>query len=153
SDNNAIQYSYNPLIYQRYDFVNIFPGSRRIRVYTDNNQQLVDENYTFKDSTYYTSLIYGWQDDVQHLIREDKLLANLSDQAGVRFLHLSPSEDNVNVYLNNKETLLFGDRIYEGENEEEENEHILFTPQTSGKHTIIITDDEDETLVQREYTF
>lgn len=154
SDNNVIQYGYNPLKYQGYEhFYNIFPGSRRIRIYTDNNQQLVDENYTFKDSTYYTSFIYGWQDDVQHLISEDKLLANLGEQTGIRFLHLSPSEDNVNVYLNDKENLLFGDRIYEGENEEEENEHILFTPQTSGKQTIIITDEEDETLVEREYTF
>lgn len=154
SDNNVLQYSYNPLKYQNYDYVyNIFPGNRRIRIYTDNNQELVDENYTFKDSTYYTSFIYGWQEDVQHLISEDKLLTNLNEQAGIRFLHLSPSEGEVNVYLNDKESLLFGDRIYEGENEAEENTHILFTPQATGKQTIIVSNEEDETLVEREYTF
>lgn len=150
ADNNTIQYNYNPLPYQQYDFFRIFPGSRRIRIFTENNNQLVDETYTFKDSTYYTSFIYGWQEDVRHLMTEDQILENLGTQSGLRFLHLSPSEGKVNVYLDDKETLLYGERAYEGE---EESENTVFIPQSSGKHTLIITDEEDETLLEREYTF
>lgn len=153
SDNNTIQYSYAPLLYKQYDYFRIFPGSRRIRIFTDDNNQLVDETYTFKESTYYTSFVYGWQDAPQHLLSEDELLENLGDKSAFRFLHLSPSEDEVNVYLNNKETLLYTERVYEGENEDEDSENTTFVAQNSGKHTIIITDSNDETLIEREYTF
>ncbi len=153
SDNNPIQPNYSPLLYQQYDFFRIFPGSRRIRIFTDTNNQLVDETYTFKDSTYYTSFIYGWQEDIHHLMSEDLLLENLGNKSAIRFLHLSPSEDQVNVYLDDKETLLYGERAYEGEEEDEDSENTSFVAQNSGKHTIIITDQDDETLIEREYTF
>jgi len=157
ADNNYIQpQGYNPLFYQEYGYFRLFPGSRRIRVYNDTNEVLTDDSYTFKENTYYTSFIYGWQDDIQHLLTEDKLLDNLGDKSAFRFLHLSPSEGLVNVYLNNTETPLYTDRAYEGNDEEaaeEENENITFVPQNSGKHTLIVTNADGETLKEREYTF
>ncbi|HMR19230.1 MAG TPA: DUF4397 domain-containing protein [Sphingobacterium sp.] len=155
-DNSALQPNYSPIPYQRYDSYRFLEGSRRLRIFTDNNQPLVDEIYTFKENTYYTSFIYGWQEDVRHILSEDKLLADITNQSGIRFLHLSPSEGKVNVYLNNKQTPLYEDRGYEGEeddSDQEENEHLIFTAQNSGKHTIIITDEDDELLIEREYTF
>jgi len=153
-DNTAIQYSYNPLLYQKYDWFRLFPGNRRLRIFTDTEQLLSDETFTFKDSTYYTSFIYGWQDDVHHLLTEDKILDNLGDKSASRFFHLSPAEDKVNIYLDNKQTPLYTDRGYEGENATDESKaNTAFVPQSSGKHTIIVTDKDNETLVEREYTF
>ncbi|NGM61782.1 DUF4397 domain-containing protein [Sphingobacterium sp. SGG-5] len=154
-DNNTIQYSYNPLPYQKYDAFRIFPGNRRLRIFTETEEQLVDETYNFEENTYYTSFIYGLQEDARHLLTKDQLLENLGSESGMRFFHLSPSAGQVNVYLDNKETLLFGERTYEnGDGEEvEDDENIQFVAQSSGKHTIIITDEADETLVEREYTF
>src|SRR5690606_35167800 len=100
--------------------------------------------------------VYGWQDDIRHLLTEDQLLEDLDNESGIRFLHLSPSEGKVNVYLDNKETLLFGERTYEAGEEGEDaeaNENAVFVAQSSGKHTIIITEEADETLEEREYTF
>lgn len=150
ADNNSI----SNLPYKSYNFAYLFPGSRRIRVIDNANEQLVDEIHTFKDSTYYTSFTYGWQEDVKHFIVEDQLLTDLGDQMGLRFLHLSPSEGNINVYIDDTSTLLYGDRGYEGdESTEEAVNHLTFEAQESGTRTIIITDENNETLAQREYSF
>src|SRR5690606_32357693 len=49
-DNNSIQYSYSPLLYKQYDAFRIFPGNRRLRIFTETEEQLVDETYSFKEN-------------------------------------------------------------------------------------------------------
>jgi hypothetical protein len=150
SDNNSVR----NIPYKSYDQSLIFPGSRRIKILTNTNKLLADEIYAFNDSTYYTSFVYGWEEEPQHLITEDQLLSNLNEQIGLRFLHLSPSEGKINIYLDEKDTPLYGNREYEGENAtDDENDHIVFKPHSRGKHTIIVTDENDDTLFEREYTF
>jgi len=156
-DNNTVQFNYDPLVqYKEYNAFRIFQGNRRFRIFTETEDPLVDETYNFKENTYYTSFVYGWQEDIRHLLTEDQLLESLGSESGMRFFHLSPSEGKVNVYLDNEETLLYGEREYEGgdnSEEVEDNDHATFVAQSSGKHTIIITDEAGETLVEREYTF
>ncbi len=153
-DNNYIPFLDNYLLlYKSYGSYQQFAGTSRTRILDDANQVLVDDSYTFKENTYYTSFIYGWQEDIRHLMTEDKILANLGNQSAFRFLHLSPIESKVNVYLDNKESILYADRTYQGGNDAEENENIVFVSQSSGEHTIIVTKEDNETLVERTYTF
>lgn len=155
ADNNNIHNSYNPLVYKSYDFTYLFPGSRRIRVFSPSNTTLTDETYTFKDSSYYTSFVFGKNDEVFQLIKEDVLLTDLGDQSALRFFHLSPSESKVNVYLNDTENPLAEDVSYSGNPELTANEAVneVFVAKESGTKTIIVQNEADETLLTREFTF
>ena len=155
ADNNTIHNTYNPLAYKSYDFTYLFPGSRRIRVFSPSNTTLVDDTYTFQDSSYYTSFVFGKNDEVVQLIREDLLLTDLGDQAALRFFHLSPSESKINVYLDDTSNPLAENASYAGDPVLLVNgpTHEAFVAKESGAKTIIVQNEADETLLTREFTF
>lgn len=153
ADNNNIHNSYNPLHYKSYDFAYLFPGSRRIRVFSPSNTTLTDDTYTFSDSTYYTSFVFGKGEDVSQLIVEDELIPDLNEQAALRFYHLSPSEGQVSVYLNDVNNPIAENVVYADNESAEQDDNADFVAEESGEHTIIVKDEDGETLLTRDFKF
>lgn len=153
ADNNNIHTNYNPLLYKGYNFTYLFPGSRRIRIFSPTNTTLADDTYSFRDSTYYTSFVYGTAENVSHFIVEDKLIQNIHNRSAVRFYHLSPSEGSLNVYLDDTGNPLRENIHYATEAALAQSDIAEFVAIESGTHTIIVQNDEHETLITREFKF
>lgn len=150
ADQNAIQSPMNPLVFKSYTFANLFPGNRRIQTFSSNNKTLVDTLYAFRDSTYYTSFVYGTYDTPKHIISTDKLLTGLENKSGIRFLHLANNIGAVNVYIGNNENPVFNNRLI---SENLNTTETIFTPHNSGKQKIVIKDEVTNTTIEREYDF
>lgn len=151
ADNNYLTTGYNPLEYNTYSAIpqSLFTGNRKIKTLSPNNQILIDTVYTFRDSTYYTSFVYGTAELPKQIISEDKSVEQLNDKSALRFFHLANNTGKVNVYLNTKETAIYSAREIEDALIGENLEHAKFVAQANGKTNIIITDAENNTLIER----
>jgi len=155
-EHNYITPPNSPLRYNEYTnaLALFYPGNRRIKVFTYNNKLVSDTTVNLKDSTYYTSFVFGNTDKAKNLIATDNLIKDLGTKAAFRFLHLASNVGNVNVYLDNTTgTPIYSNRAQEEVSGTVENTHTAFTPQVTGKHKVIITDAANTVLVEREYEF
>lgn len=151
--NNYLTDPYRPIRYNTYllDVIYLYPGNRQIKVYNSKRELLVETTVELKDSTNYTSFVYGKEGEAKNLITQDKRVEDLGDKSGIRFLHLANDIENVNVYFNSMEEPAFMDVAPPLANYT--NELHDFTAQKAGKHTIIVTDLENNKLLEREVTF
>lgn len=150
ADQNAIQSPMNPLVFKSYTFAYLFPGNRRIQTIASDSKTIVDTLYSFKDSTYYTSFVYGTIEKPRHLISTDKLLSNLETKAAIRFLHLANNIGKVDVFVGDEQTPRFDDRNF---SESLKSEETTFTQQNSGKQKIIVKDELGNKVLEREFDF
>lgn len=153
ADNNYLTSPYAPLVYNTYtpnDQIKfLFTGNRKIKTITPENKTLIDTVFTFNDQTYYTSFVYGSTDKPKQIITQDKALDNLGDKAAIRFFHLANNIAKVNVYLNTKETPIYSNRGIEDVLTGENLKHQDFISQASGSTNVIITDENNNTLLER----
>ncbi|WP_164122085.1 DUF4397 domain-containing protein [Sphingobacterium sp. xlx-130] len=151
ADNNNLQSAYNPLHYNTYGVppTFLYTGNRKIKTISAENKTLIDTVYTFKDSSYYTSFVYGTAEKPKQIIAEDKEVENLGSKSALRFFHLANNTGKVNVYINSKETPIYSNRAIEGVLTGENLAHATFVAQNSGKTNIIVTDESNNTLVER----
>lgn len=151
ADNNYLTTGYDPLVYNTYSAVpkSLFTGNRKIKTIAPDNKVLVDTVFTFKDSTYYSSFVFGSAEMPKQIITEDKSVAELNDKSALRFFHLANNVGKVNVYLNNKDAAIYSAREIEDVLVGESLTHATFVAQNSGKTNIIITDESNNTLVER----
>ncbi|WP_164108339.1 MULTISPECIES: DUF4397 domain-containing protein [Sphingobacterium] len=151
ADNNNLQSAYNPLQYNTYGVppTFLYTGNRKIKTISAENKTLIDTVYTFKDSSYYTSFVYGTAEKPKQIIAEDKEVENLGSKSALRFFHLANNTGKVNVYINSKETPIYSNRAIEGVLTGENLAHATFVAQNSGKTNIIVTDESNNTLVER----
>lgn len=142
--------------YRSYSYVNIFPGTRRLlaRQYGRGvGASLVDTVHTFRDSSFYTSFLYGDVDDVKHLLIEDQPLEELGSESGFRFLHLGANVGAVTVYFDSTDEPIFSNRQLENSLDSDESDDYDFIAQPSGTTKVIVRGEDGETLVEREYDF
>lgn len=151
ADHNELTSGYNPLRYNTYSNLplSLFTGNRKITTFSPDHKLLVDTTFTFKDSTYYTSFVYGTAEMPKQIITEDKSVDKLKDQSALRFFHLANNTAKVNVYLNTTETAIYSAREQEGALVGPNLEHAKFVAQASGKTNIIITDEAGKKLIER----
>ncbi len=150
-DNNNLQSWYDPLKYSTYRPAPgyLYVGNRKIKTILPENKVLIDTVYTFKDKSTYTSFVFGTSEQPKQIITDDKAIENLGNKAAVRFFHLANNTPKVNVYLDTKESPIFSNREIEGELSGENAKHADFTAQKSGKINIIITDENNNTLIEK----
>lgn len=150
---NYLSDPYYPLKYNTYTInpIYLFPGNRQIKVYDQNKNLIVESTVELKDSTSFTSFVFGKKEDAKNLITIDKGIKDLGNKSGIRFFHLANDLENVKVYFNSLEELIYPDVAPVLENYA--NELYDFTPQLAGKHKIIVTDMENNNLIEREFTF
>ncbi|MFD2555357.1 DUF4397 domain-containing protein [Sphingobacterium tabacisoli] len=151
ADDNYLQYRHNPLVYNSYSALpaNLYVGNRKIKTFSSENKVLIDTVYTFKDRSAYTSFVFGTSEKPKQIIAEDQSIEDLANKTGLRFFHLANNTSKVNVYLNSKETPIYKDRVVEDVLTGESLKNATFVAQNSGKTNIIITDENNNTLVER----
>lgn len=155
ADNNYLTTDYDRLEYNKYSSLpkTLFTGNRKIKTISPENNVLVDTVYTFRDSSYYTSFVFGSAQAPKQIITEDKSVDNLGNKSALRFFHLANNTAKVNVYLNSKETPIYSNRSIEDVLAGENLAHANFVAQNSGKTNIIITDENNNTLIERTVDF
>lgn len=156
ADNNVMISPANPLLFKSYNagLISLYTGNRRIRTMDISNNVVSDTVYNFRDSTYYSSFVYGDAENASHLITTDVPLSNLDSKSAIRFFHLAQNTAKVNVYLNNVETPLFLNRDFQKNvTTAEAVEYAKFIAQEGGKKNVIVKDAAGTTLIEREYDF
>lgn len=143
-----------PIKYSEYmlDPALLYPGNRRIKVYSNENKMISDTTLNLKDSTYYTSFIFGNTEKAKNLITKEIALANIDGNSAIRFLHLASNLGPVAVHFNTLDNVVYSNRALESTTLVD-NPSTLYKAQTSGKQKIIITDATNNVLIEREYEF
>ena len=147
---------YRPLFYRNFtNPVLFYPGNRTINVINFSNNKLASQTtVSLKDSTYYTSLIYGNTETANNLFIVNAPIKDLDkSKSGSRFLNLASNLGPVNVYLNNTDTPLFSNRSAETTTGLSEAPHTFFTAQTAGKFEIVVTNVNNEEILKKEHLF
>jgi len=112
---------------------------------------IVDSTIILRDSTAYTSVVYGYQDTVSSILVEDKDAANFdASKAYIRFFNLSENTPAVKVNLiqNGTPTTVFNDRAVDTQSSAETN--AAFTAIDPNAYTIQVTDLNDTQLALRD---
>lgn len=147
---------YRPLFFRNFTIpVLFYPGNRTINVINFSNEKLVSQTTIgLKDSTYYTSFVYGNTEKANNLFVVNAPIKDLDkSKSASRFMHLASNLGPVNVYLNNTETPLFTNRSAETTSGLSEAPHTFFTAQTAGKFDIIVTNASNEEILKKEHVF
>src|SRR5690606_25617083 len=137
----------NPPVY-------VYPGeNRRLEIYsTYQDNRLVDTSLTVRDSTFYSSIVFGTHDDPRHFVTEDRIPEGVEDPAAiaaVRFYNLANTDRRVTLRIGDLEPVAaFRDRPTETPQTGKEGEH--FTPVATGTYTVRVVDEAGETVATRE---
>ena len=119
-----------------------YPGKRRFSAGIPNTTKaIVDSTINLRDSAFYTSVVYGYQDTVSSILVEDKNPTNYdASKPYIRFFNLSENTPAVKVNLiqNGTPTLVFNDRVVDNQTSAAANAGFIATSQ--GSYTIQITD-------------
>lgn len=156
ADNNIMISPAAPLLFKSYNanFISLYTGNRRIKAIDNNYKVISDTVYNFRDSTYYSSFVYGDATKSSHLITTDIPLKNLDSKSGLRFFHLAQNTAKVNVYVNNMQTPLFLNRDFQkNATATEAVENAKFVAQDGGRKKLIVTNEAGTTILEREYDF
>lgn len=124
----------------------------RVMVITDpiTNASILDTVVRFEDQQFYHSFLYGTRNEPQIMVAEYKPLAELDNQAAVRFLHLANGIEEVDVEFVKDSQVV---RKYEDrtqESKESAEKHSLYNPIETGTYTIRVLDSEGEQVAIRE---
>lgn len=119
-----------------------YPGQRRFSAGIPNTTTaIVDSTINLRDSAFYTSVVYGYQDTVSSILVEDKDATNFdANKTYIRFFNLSENTPAVKVNLiqNGTPTTVFNDRPVDNQSSAETN--AVFTATDQGSYTIQVTD-------------
>lgn len=127
----------------------LYAGTRQLSIYSGgNNAKIVDTVYAFKDSTSYSGFVYGLPGDAKFVVTEDKSLADLGDNAGLRFFHLAEGVDEVSISLGSETTASFT------RSEQQDSTTIaanqVFVAKASGSTTIVAKNAAGTEIARRE---
>lgn len=155
TDNNYLTPLGNPLRYNEYttSLALIYPGNRRIKVYSNDNALVSDTTINLKDSTYYSSFVFGNTPKAKNLITTDISIPNLDGNSAIRFLHLATNIGNVNVKFSTNTNNIYENRSPEVLATAPTPANEIFKKENPGKRKITITDMNNNILVEREYDF
>lgn len=154
-DNNYITSPTLPIKYNEYttNLSLLFPGNKRIKVYNEQNKLVSDTTISLKDSTYYTSFVFGNTDKAKNLIATDVSLGNIGTNAALRFLHLANNIGNVSVFFDNEATAIYANIAPEVLNITNTSTGTTFKAHSSGKRKITVKDSNNTILIEREFDF
>ncbi|GHE23130.1 DUF4397 domain-containing protein [Sphingobacterium griseoflavum] len=142
-----------PIPYKGFSVASMLVGDRNLSIFSNNgNASLIDTNLVIKDSTAYSSVIYGNRESPKFAFVEDKSISNLGEQSGCRFLNLANGVGTVNLFLGSETTASFANRPIETGATAVSNQ--TFVAKASGNMPLKITDADGNTIATRtDYTF
>lgn len=128
-----------------------FPGSHRFEVFSanhGNNTLIIDTSITIRDSTYYSSIIFGDKVNPKYLLATDVPLADLNNGSAVRFFNLANELEDASLFFDDKAITAFGNRPQASDSTLIENQK--FQALSSGGVTITAKDKEGNEFAKRE---
>jgi len=149
ADGGPLQNPNYPLGFKSYAQIGLFTGARRIAVSAEYNTKLTDTTVTIKDSTIYTSFLFGTKAKPVQVITTDRINKDIKNtESGLRFFNLAEGTDLV--------TLKIGDQTSPSEwtNRAQETQnsasaHQGFIAQKSGTFTVTARDKAGKTIATR----
>ena len=149
ADGGSLQSPYYPLEFKSYSQVGLFTGARKIAVSAEYNNALVDTTVTIKDSTIYTSFVYGNKEKPVQVITTDKINKEIKNtESGLRFFNLAEGTDQVTLQVGSETSPSeWTNRAKETQNSA--TAHQGFIAQKSGTFTVIAKDKAGKTIATR----
>ncbi|QBQ40827.1 hypothetical protein [Sphingobacterium psychroaquaticum] len=139
---------YVPTPFQSYVGSRLFVGKRNLRIGSaDENKVLIDSNITVKDTTAYTSFVYGTKELPKFAMTTDKGIENLGDKFGVRYFNFANGTGETNLFLGDATEPLFAKRPIETGATVVANE--AFQATASGTIKLTVKDNAGTTLATR----
>jgi len=127
-------------------------GNRRLEIFAQNRSNgLLDSTIVVKDSTGYSTFIYGTAAAPRFAMVQDETIENLGEKTGLRFLHLANGVAEVSVFLGDEGTASFAGRPLETGASAEANR--TFTAKESGSFALFAKDADGKELAKRNYEF
>ena len=149
ADGGPLQSPYYPLDFKSYSQVGLFTGARNIKISSEYNSALVDTTVTIKDSTIYTSFVYGNKAKPMQVITTDKINKEIKNtESGVRFFNFAEGTDQVTLQIGTQASPTeWTNRAKETQNSA--TAHQGFIAQKSGTYTVIAKDKAGKTIATR----
>lgn len=151
-DGRGINNNMPPIAFKSYASTNLFTGQRNYKVASLGlNKTLVDSTITVKDSTAYTSFVFGTKEKPEFGITTDKGIKDLGDKSGIRYFNLANGVEGTNLYIGTAETPLYSNRVKE--TGATIVQYQAFQANASGSLPLVIKDNAGKELAKRDYNF
>ncbi len=149
ADGGSLQNPYYPLEFKSYTQVGLFTGARKIKISAEYNKALVDSTITIKDSTIYTSFVFGTKSKPVQVVTTDRINKDIKNtESGLRFFNLAEGTDQVSLKIGDQSIPTeWTNRTLETQNSA--SAHQGFIPQKSGTYTVTVQDKSGKTIATR----
>lgn len=149
ADGGSLQNPYYPLEFKSYAQVGLFTGARKIAISAEYNEVLLDTTVTVKDSTIYTSFVYGTKTKPVQVITTDRINKDIKEsESGLRFFNFAEGTDQVTLKIADQPSPEeWKDRAQETQNSA--TAHEGFIAQKSGTYTVTAKDKAGKTIASR----
>lgn len=150
ADGGALQNPNYPMEFKSYrPIVGLFTGARKIDVYAEYNSILTDTTITVKDSTIYTSFLFGTKAKPVQVITTDRINKDIKNtETGLRFFNFAEGTDMVSLKIGDQASPSeWTNRAKETQNSA--SAHQGFIAQKSGTFTVTARDKAGKTIATR----
>ena len=150
ADGGALQNPNYPMEFKSYrPIVGLFTGARKIAISAEYNNVLVDTTVTIKDSTIYTSFVYGTKTKPVQVITTDRINKEIKNtESGLRFFNFAEGTDQVTLQIGSQTSPTeWTNRAKETQNSA--TAHQGFIAQKSGTFDVIAKDKAGKTIATR----
>jgi hypothetical protein len=149
ADGGPLQNPNYPLGFKSYAQIGLFTGARRIAVSAEYNTKLTDTTVTIKDSTIYTSFLFGTKSKPVQVITTDRINKDIKNtESGLRFFNLAEGTDLVSLKIGDQTSPSeWTNRAQETQNSA--SAHQGFIAQKSGTFTVTARDKAGKTIATR----
>ncbi|KGE13577.1 DUF4397 domain-containing protein [Sphingobacterium deserti] len=127
----------------------VFTGERKLTITAPSgNSPLIDTVLNIRDSSAYSTFIYGTATNPRFAMTQDRTIQNLGENTGIRFFNLANIEGNVNLVVGNADTAAFANRPME--TGASAVQHQLFQPTASGSINLRVMDASGNEIARRD---
>lgn len=149
ADGGSLQNPNYPLGFKSYAQIGLFTGARKITVSAEYNTKLTDTTVTIKDSTIYTSFLFGTKSKPVQVITTDRINKDIKNtESGLRFFNLAEGTDLVSLKIGDQASPSeWTNRAQETQNSA--SAHQGFIAQKSGTFTVTARDKSGKTIATR----
>ena len=149
ADGGSLQNPSYPLGFKSYTQIGLFTGARKIAVSAEYNKILTDTTITVKDSTIYTSFLFGSKSKPVQVVTTDRINKDIKNtESGLRFFNFAEGTDLVSLKIGDLTSPTeWTNRAKETQNSA--SAHQGFIAQKSGTFTVTARDKAGKTIATR----
>jgi len=127
----------------------VITGERKLTIQAPTGgTPLIDTILNIRDSSAYSTFIYGNAANPRFAMTQDRTIQNLGENTGIRFFNLANIDGNVNLIVGNADTAAFANRPME--TGVSAVQHQIFQPTASGSVSLRVTDAGGNEIARRD---